>query len=184
MQRFTVALFCAAFFILLFATRASAHAKLDKCLPEIAASVATAPAQVRCWFTEELDSKPIKFTVSDATGARVDNADGKLDLNDPDHKQVFATVKTLAAGVYRVDWQVTASDDKAITEGEWYFGIQVTAPTLSPQSIRTVAAPVATPSASAAPREIVTDSSRTFIFAAFVILAGAVIALVARQLSR
>ena len=165
MKRLLAPLFFAAIISGLLATSASAHAKLDKCAPEIAASVATAPTEVRCWFTEELDSKPLKFTVSDSTGARVDNSDGKLDLNDSDHKQVFATVKTLASGVYRVDWQVTA-------------------PTLSPQSVRTVAAPAATPATAAFSREIVTDTSRTFIFAAMVILAGAVIALVARQMSR
>ncbi len=182
MKRLLAPLLLAAFFFTTLFTSASAHAKLDKCSPEVGAAMATAPKEVRCWFTEELDSKPLALSVTDASGARVDNSDAKLDLDDKDHKQVFATLKPLTAGVYRVQWEVTSSDDKVITSGEWFFGIgQVSVPTAAAPVVKT---PAATTAPVTTAREIVTDTSRTYIFAGLVILAGVVIALAARQMAK
>ncbi|HEY6075171.1 MAG TPA: hypothetical protein VIV15_17775, partial [Anaerolineales bacterium] len=81
----------------------------------------------------------------------VDNKDGKVDLNDPDHKQMFVTVKSLPAGVYQVIWHTVTTDDNGVSDGMWYFGVgQVAVPTYVPpaEPTGTAATPAATTAAS------------------------------------
>jgi methionine-rich copper-binding protein CopC len=152
-------LFAGAAFLAL-ANLASAHAQLDHCTPAPGTAVATAPTEIRCWFTEEIDSKASSLVVADANGTRVDNNDGHLDLNDPEHKQMFATVKSLATGVYNVTWHTVTSDDNGISDGVFYFGVgQVAVPTNAPtpaseatgSPAASTPAPTAGPAATAAP---------------------------------
>ncbi len=160
---FSAILFAVAFFFALVAM-ASAHAKLDHCTPEPGSAVTTPPAQVRCWFTEELDSKASTLAVTDASGASADNGDGRLDLNDAEHKQMFATLKPLSVGVYKVTWHAVTPDDNGISDGSFYFGVgQVVVPTNVPtptfeaalqsaaQATNTPAAPTPTAAATATP---------------------------------
>ncbi len=133
MKRHLAAILCAVALFLAFETIAFAHAKLDHCTPEPGTAVTTPPTQVRCWFTEELDSKTSTITITDASGAGVDNGDGRLDLNDADHKQMFATLKPLPVGVYKVTWHAVTPDDNGISDGFFYFGVgQVAVPTNVP----------------------------------------------------
>ncbi len=161
---------------------ASAHAKIDHCKPEPGSASPTAPSEVRCWFTEEIDTKTSTLIVIDASGQRADNNDARVDLNDPDHKQLFATLKLLSTGVYQVAWHVVSTDDNAITEGTWYFGVgQVTVPTLPP-STEAAPRPTATPAVQEATATSgVSDSSQTYVVVGLVLLGAAAIALIARQ---
>ncbi len=133
MKHYIVATLFAGAVFLAATSLASAHAQLDHCTPAPGTAVAISPTEVRCWFTEEIDSKQSTLVVADANGTRVDNNDGHLDLNDPDHKQMFATVKPLATGVYKVTWHTVTPDDNGISDGVFNFGVgQVAVPTYAP----------------------------------------------------
>lgn len=187
MNRLWLALCIAIFAIAALTSIAAAHAKLDHCQPAVGSTNQTAPTQVRCWFTEELDDKQSTLSVTDSNNQRVDNNDGKVDLNDKEHKQVFATLKTLPQGVYKVSWKVVTPDDNATTEGEWSFGVgQVTVP----QSSTTPAAPT-TPSVAPNPTpstvpagNTVPDATRTYVTAGLILLGAGGIALIARRVIR
>lgn len=186
MKRVLITSFISITLFIALVSAASAHAKIDRCKPEPGSASPTAPPEVRCWFTEEIDAKTSTLAVSDASGQRVDNADARVDLNDPDHKQLFTTLKPLATGVYQVSWHVVATDDNAITEGTWYFGVgQVTVPTLAPQTTGTPPSPAATPAVPAATATSkVSDSGQTYVVAGLVLLGAAAIALIVHQVLR
>jgi methionine-rich copper-binding protein CopC len=136
MKNYIAAILFAGAAFLALGDLASAHAKLDHCAPAPGTAVATPPTEVRCWFTEEIDSKQSTLEIADVNGARVDNNDGHVDLNDPDHKQMFATVKPLATGVYKVTWHTVTPDDNGISDGVFYFGVgQVAVPTYAPTPV-------------------------------------------------
>lgn len=154
MKRMLAVLFITLTAFVALAHSALAHAQLDHCTPAPGTAVSTAPSEVRCWFTEEIDSKQSTLTIKDANGAQVDNKDGKVDLNDPDHKQMFATAKSLPSGVYQVTWHTVTTDDNGVSDGTWYFGVgQVTVPTYAPPAEPTGAGgtPVATTAAAGTP---------------------------------
>ena len=178
MKHIVSALFIATLALVALSGIAAAHAKVDRCKPEVGSTNATAPTEVRCWFTEELDTKQSTLSVTDSNNQRVDNNDAKVDLDDKEHKQVVATVKALSQGVYKVSWRVLTPDDNATTEGEWFFGVgQVTVPQSSTSSAPTTPS---TPGESPA-LNTVPDSGRTYIVAALVIGAALGIAWIARR---
>ncbi len=151
MKHFIAAMAFALVALLTLGDLTLAHAKLDHCTPVPGTAVATAPSEVRCWYTEEIDSKQSTLIVADANGARVDNNDGHLDLNDPDHKQMFATLKPLATGVYKVTWHTVTTDDNGMSDGFFYFGVgQVAVPTTVPPPASEETVPPAAPSATTA----------------------------------
>ncbi len=153
MKRVLAVVFITLTTFVVLVNSALAHAQLDHCTPAPGTAVSTAPAEVRCWFTEEIDSKQSTLTVMDANNAQVDNKDGKVDLNDPDHKQMFATVKSLSTGVYKVIWHTVTTDDNGVSDGTWYFGVgQVAVPTYVPpaEPTGTGATPSATTAATSA----------------------------------
>jgi methionine-rich copper-binding protein CopC len=149
MKRVLAVVFMTLTTFVVLVSSALAHAQLDHCTPAPGTAVSTAPSEVRCWFTEEIDSKQSTLTVMDANNAQVDNKDGKVDLNDPDHKQMFATFKPLSSGVYKVIWHTVTTDDNGVSDGTWYFGVgQVAVPTYVPPAEPTGTG--ATPAATAA----------------------------------
>lgn len=193
MKRVLISGFISAILFSALATVTFAHAKVDHCKPEPGSASPTAPSEVRCWFTEEIDTKQSTMSVADSNGQRVDNNDARVDLNDPDHKQMFVTVRTLAQGVYKVSWKAVTPDDNATTEGEWYFGVgQVSVPTLAPQTTEAAPRPAATPIVPAATPVVpaatttsgVSDSGQTYVVAGLVLLGAAAIAFMARQVLR
>jgi methionine-rich copper-binding protein CopC len=156
-----------------------AHAKVDHCLPATGGTSASAPTEARCWFTEELDTKQSTLTVTNSKNERVDNGDAKVDLNDKDHVQLFATLKpSLPQDVYKVSWHAVTPGDLGITDGEFYFGIgTVTVPQNDPNTLAPAAA--TNPGSNTVP-----DTTRTYIAAALVLAAAAGIAYVARRVIR
>lgn len=130
MKRFIVPLFFALLAFGASTYSALAHAQIDHCIPVPGTAVSAAPKEVRCWFTEEIDDKQSTLTVTDSSGGRVDNNDGKVDLNVADRRQMFATLKALQDGVYTVTWHTVTTGDQGTSDGTWYFGVgQVTVPT-------------------------------------------------------
>ena len=179
MKRTLIAFSLAAIALWALTTVALAHAKLDKCEPAVGATSATAPTEVRCWFTEELDPKLSTLTVTNSKNERVDNGDAKVDLNDKEHKQMFATLKpALPQDVYKVSWRAVTPDDAAIADGEFYFGVgAVTVPQTDPNAPAPVSAPQSTPNT-------VPNPTRTYVTAALVIGAALGIGYVARRVIR
>ena len=102
---------------------ASAHASLDHCTPALGSTVATAPAQIVCIYSEEIDTKRSTMSVWDANGNEVDKQDAHLDLNDANHETMLVSLDTSKAanGLYTVKWHTVTPDDNGITDGSWQF---------------------------------------------------------------
>jgi methionine-rich copper-binding protein CopC len=102
---------------------ASAHATLDHCTPVVGSTVATAPAQIVCIYSEEIDSKRSTMSVWNASGSQVDKKDAHLDLNDPDHKTLIVSLDPTKSpnGLYTVKWHTVTPDDNGISDGSWQF---------------------------------------------------------------
>lgn len=102
---------------------ASAHAKLDHCTPAVGSTVATAPAQVVCVYSEEIDTKQSTISVWNASSTQVDRKDAHVDLNDPDHKTLIVSLDTANTpnGLYTVKWHAVTPDDGGISDGTWQF---------------------------------------------------------------
>jgi copper resistance protein C len=99
---------------------AVAHAFLDHTAPIVGSTVRAPPAQVRLWFTQELEPAFSTVRVVDRSNQRVDRGDAKVDPADARILQV--SVPTLAPGRYRVVWRVL-SVDTHVTEGDFTFDV-------------------------------------------------------------
>jgi methionine-rich copper-binding protein CopC len=102
---------------------ASAHATLDHCTPAIGSTAATAPAQIVCIYSEEIDTKRSTMGVWDANGNEVDKKDAHVDLNDPDHKSLIVSLDPAleSDGLYTVKWHAVTPDDNGVSDGSWQF---------------------------------------------------------------
>ena len=101
----------------LAAPAAWAHAHLDHASPTIGATVATAPAEVALWFTENLEPAFSSIEVTDASGARVDQGTAAISTNT-----MRIGLKSLSPGTYRVRWHALSVDTHS-TEGSFTFHV-------------------------------------------------------------
>ena len=99
---------------------ARAHAFLDHAAPAVGSTVHAPPAQVRLWFTQQLEPAFSSVRVVDRSDRRVDRGDAKVDARDGTILQV--SVPALAPGRYRVVWQVL-SVDTHVSEGDFTFDV-------------------------------------------------------------
>jgi hypothetical protein len=99
---------------------ARAHAFLDHAAPAVGSTVRTPPAQVKLWFTQQLEPAFSKVRVVDRSNKRVDRDDAKLDPADARILEV--SVPPLAPGHYRVVWRVL-SVDTHVSEGDFAFDV-------------------------------------------------------------
>lgn len=147
---------------LLPAGLALAHAEIQRCEPAPGASLSAPPAEVRCWFTEELDPKGSALTVTDAAGNPVDRGDGGVDLNDPDRKQMAASLDPtrLKPGTYTVQWRARSAEDGHVAEGSFTFTLlpAPASPTGPMETPSPLPAPTQTPLPSATPAPPPTSS--------------------------
>lgn len=89
----------------------SAHAvELLRSDPANGSIVAQSPTEIRAWFGEEMKTSVSTLQVFSADGQRMDNGDGGVDLNDPDHASMVVTVPNLPEGEYLVRWYVVLLD--------------------------------------------------------------------------
>jgi methionine-rich copper-binding protein CopC len=102
------------------ARTALAHAVLDHADPPVGNTVASAPRTVSLWFTQKLEQAFSRIEVRDSSGARVDEGTAQVDSSDPTLLRVG--LKPLAAGTYKVNWQVL-SVDAHTTEGHFSFRV-------------------------------------------------------------
>jgi copper resistance protein C len=99
---------------------AGAHAFLDHATPAVGSVIHASPAQVRLWFTQELEPAFSTVQVQDRDGRRVDKQDNNVDRANPVLMQV--TLPQLAPGRYRVVWRAL-SVDTHVTEGDFTFNV-------------------------------------------------------------
>ena len=99
---------------------AAAHAFLDHATPAVGSVIQGSPAQVRLWFTQELEPAFSTVQVQDRDGRRVDKQDNNVDRANPMLMQV--TLPQIAPGRYRVVWRAL-SVDTHVTEGDFTFDV-------------------------------------------------------------
>jgi methionine-rich copper-binding protein CopC len=98
--------------------RAQAHAFLDHAEPAVGAQISQSPAQVKIWFTEDVEPAFSVIQVADASGKPIDKKDTHL---DPQNKAILlVSLPTLTPGTYKVSWKVVAEDTHH-TQGNFSF---------------------------------------------------------------
>lgn len=136
------------------AAKVLSHADYARSEPAADEVLATPPAQVKVWFTQELFRREGEnwLHVTGPDGARVDLDDIAVDDNDRSLLTV-TLADNLPDGVYRVEWRALSADDGHPKEGEFAFRVAANpasveiAPTETPKAQPTVAlAATTTPS--------------------------------------
>jgi methionine-rich copper-binding protein CopC len=117
MKRLLVAVTCVLQTVL--AASAGAHAFLDHAAPRVGSTVQASPAEVKLWFTQELEPAFSTLSVADASGRRVDKRDVKL---EGDGTVLRVSLPALEPGRYKVTWRVL-SVDTHVTEGDFTFEV-------------------------------------------------------------
>ena len=117
--RLSAAITLAAF--LLAPATARAHAFLDHSDPAVGSTVAASPAVMHLWFTQELEPAFSWVTVTDKSGATVN--DGPAAINPSNRQEFDVKLKTLPAGQYKVKWHALSVDTHT-TEGDFGFSIR------------------------------------------------------------
>jgi len=100
--------------------QAHAHAFLDRAEPRVGATVQAAPAQLKLWFTQEIEPAFSTVKVIDSKGRRVDKGDGQVDPTSRELMRV--SLETLGVGDYTVVWRVVSTDTH-VTEGDFVFHV-------------------------------------------------------------
>jgi len=138
--------------VVLLATAAAAHTTtVVKSDPADGAVVARSPARVTAQFNEELDTKQSTMRVVDAGGKQVSEGNGKVDLDDPDHKTMIATLPVaLANGAYTVQWRALLTDGDA-SNGTFQFIVGAATAVSAATRVPTTAAPSASAAAPTQP---------------------------------
>ena len=102
------------------AVGAGAHAFLDHADPPVGSTVRTLPAEVRLWFTQNLEPAFSGAQVINQAGQRVDKGDTHVDPSTPNLLRI--SVFPLAPGTYKVIWRVL-SVDTHVTQGDFTFRV-------------------------------------------------------------
>jgi copper transport protein len=102
-------------------TPVQAHAMLMRSIPEANAALASAPAQIELFFSEDIAAKLNKINVIDSTGKQINPAAVGLDPADPTH--LIAPLPALSDGVYLVAWSVIDATDGHETTGSFPFSV-------------------------------------------------------------
>lgn len=137
MKRVLLVAGCVALFVLGIFGIAFAHAEIDHCTPGVGSTVTSAPSEIVCVMTEEIDPKQSTMSVTDASGAQVDKKDAHVDLNDADRKTLVVSLDTsmVKDGVYTVKWHTVTPDDNGVTDGTFQFTVGNAAATPQPTTM-------------------------------------------------
>jgi methionine-rich copper-binding protein CopC len=103
--------------MLLATAEASAHAALDHAEPRVGNKVATAPREVKLWFTQKLEAGSSTITVTNPAGQRVDA--GKVRVSGD---QMSVALRPGGAGTYHVIWRVLSVDSHT-SDGSFSFEV-------------------------------------------------------------
>lgn len=129
---------------------ATAHSvELIRSEPADGQVLGQSPAQVTAWFNEEMQTGVSTIQVFNADGDQIDNGDGGVDLNDPDHASMIVTLPSLPDGAYFVRWHIVLLDGDP-TDGNFTFfvGEKIDAPVPTPNLIQEEVTPKANAGAS------------------------------------
>src|SRR5262245_53683104 len=99
---------------------ALAHSNAVRTNPADKATLQSAPRDVSILFNEKIKAAPDAITVEDASGARVDQGDTRLESNG---RVIRVSLKPLSAGTYKVKWRVQSSDAHTV-EGSFTFRVR------------------------------------------------------------
>jgi methionine-rich copper-binding protein CopC len=113
----------AAFALVATLTTASplfAHAFLDHSDPAVGSTVPTSPTVLHLWFTQQLEGSFSWCTVSDQSGASVNDGTATVDPSNPSELDV--KLKPLPPGTYTVRWHALSVDTHT-TEGDFNFQV-------------------------------------------------------------
>jgi methionine-rich copper-binding protein CopC len=97
------------------------HAYPDHADPKVGSTVSHAPVQVRIWFDSNLEPLFSSISVQDAKGNKIDSGDGRVSPADDTLLEVG--LPPLAAGTYRVIWNVVSRDGHR-TSGDYTFTVR------------------------------------------------------------
>src|SRR5262245_38629805 len=100
---------------------AQAHAFLDHAVPAVGSTVATAPAQVLLFFTQELEPAFSGATIADANGRPVSSNPAVFDPRN--RTEMVLNPPKLPPGHYTVRWHALSVDTHR-TEGSFGFDVQ------------------------------------------------------------
>jgi methionine-rich copper-binding protein CopC len=98
-------------------SEAAAHAFLDHADPRVGNTVATAPREVRLWFTQKLEPAFSTVSVTDEAGQRVDTGKPRVSGDT-----MAISLRQIGSGTYRVIWRVL-SVDAHTTDGNFSFKV-------------------------------------------------------------
>lgn len=119
MRRF--AIFITALPLLLVAaTPARAHVRLDHAIPAVGSTVAPAPTELVLWFTESLEPAFSGIEVRDEKGTAFHA--GKATVDPANRTQMRVPLKTLPPGTYKVIWRVLSVDTHRM-QGDFSFRV-------------------------------------------------------------
>lgn len=117
--RVIVAAFALAGLLLAPAT-VRAHAFLDHSDPAVGSTVPAAPAIIHLWFTQQVEPAFSSVTVTDRSGASVN--DGSAAIDPSNQSELDVKLKPLPTGTYTVKWHVLSVDTHT-TEGDFTFHV-------------------------------------------------------------
>ena len=100
---------------------ADAHAFLDHAVPAVGSTVATAPAQIEMFFTQDLEPAFSGASLADASGHAI--ATGAAVIGPQNKAELVLKVPMLAPGHYKVSWHAVSVDTHR-TEGSFGFDIR------------------------------------------------------------
>lgn len=98
-----------------------AHAFLDHTDPAVGSTVPTSPSEMHLWFTQELEPAFTWVTVSDKSGASMN--DGPATVDPSNKQEMDVKLKPLQAGTYTVKWHALSVDTHT-TEGDFTFQVK------------------------------------------------------------
>jgi copper resistance protein C len=102
------------------ATKARAHAHLERAVPPVGGMVTTSPGEIRLTFSEAVEPALTGIVIADPVGKKVTTG---RPVGDPDKAEVVVPVtQPLAPGLYTVKWH-TVSTDSHKTQGTFTFTV-------------------------------------------------------------
>lgn len=123
-QRVVIASVLALFFVLLLSGVASAHALLARSDPPAGAILdyGKAPAQLRLWFTEEINPALTRAIVVDHNNKEVDLQNSHVNSSDP--RELDTGLPRLQPGFYVVIWKSVSAEDGHSVGGNFLFRVR------------------------------------------------------------
>jgi len=98
-----------------------AHAFLDHADPAVGSTVPAPPTVIHLWFTQELEPAFSWVTVTDRSGASLN--DGPSAIDPGNKSELNVKLKPLPAGTYTVKWHALSVDTHT-TEGDFTFQVK------------------------------------------------------------